>query len=1039
MTNSLDSSQLNFKFLDKISDSILIIEINGDVIFQNKVCLSNFGAISNFNSFFSLQNQFDAIDTSTDTNSWNIQNEDYNFEFNQYNENYFYIVINSTKKITEESTIHSIYYKIGNLTKTTKNLDDLLEKIHHLLIEEMHANNMTVCIDNKANNSLDFIYYYDEESGGRKKSYSREKAKGLTEYVLETQQAHLLYQENIIELKNNNIVEPIGEIPQIWIGVPMIYNDELIGVLSVKSHSSRKKFNFEDLEFLKFITIQISFGIERKAYEDKITDQTARLKSIFESGDHLIWSVNKQRKLTSFNENYALVIEKLHGVRPKIEDSKNKILLLSDGEFTELITNKYNLAFQGIPQQYETSFEEINGVTTWRQMFLSPIFSADGKINQISGIAHDVTYKKLNELAITESEKKFRHIFETLQDIYIRINGRDEIEIISPSILQITGFEPHELIGRNVREFFIPKHKGDLELLTRLMHDEKSIKNFELNLLTKTGELIPSIANLDAVLNNHNKTIGVQGTIRDIYELQTITEELKKAKQEAEHSLKVKENFLANMSHEIRTPMNGIVAMIDMLQTTKLNHNQKEYVSTIYESSHILMKILNDILDLSKLEAGKMDIRKEEVSIKDIIQKSFLLFSQRAKSKNIIFNFHVDPKIPKRVISDETRLIQILLNLTSNAIKFTQVKGEVSITAQIIEDFDNWISVKFEIKDSGIGIDKNEIQKLFQSFNQVDSSITKEYGGTGLGLSISQELCSLLGGKIEVDSKKGKGSNFHFTLNFAKTKESYQNDQLGIINPSEKRNLKNLKILVVDDNEVNRKVCSLLLNEEKAIVQLASNGSEALNLVHSTQFDIILMDIQMPVMDGVTALNHIKKISAAKKTKIIAVTAFSMEKDREHFIELGFNNYLAKPITRDTLIKSILDDPKEKSFFENDSIANEFLNLNQQKEILKIGGEALFLEVMNDFKNETDLLIIELKNAIRARDLTTIHQIAHQIKGSAGSVGLTNLYKICHKIEQEIKNLSNLEAYAIIEEVFKEYEVFEKWMKLQNHEKNINR
>ncbi len=1027
MAHTTESKLDNLKILEHISDAAFLFEKDGSVGFQNKASFSAFGQIDNFWNYFALDPKIHPeLQNFSQTNSVNLKHKlhfkEYNFNIQLNSNHSFFAIIQTEKTLTEDINLRHTYYQIGNLTKTTKNLEELLSKIHALLIDQMQAHNMTVCIDNQETNCLDFIYYFDEEFGGQKKSYSREKTIGLNEYILKTKTAHLLYAEDIIELKKKKILDPIGTIPKIWIGVPMIYNDHLIGVLSVKSHSNRKKFTQEDLEFLQFITIQISFGIERKIYEDRITDQSARLRSIFESGNQLIWSVNKKRQLTSFNENYAKVIEQLHGIRPEIEANKNKILLLSAGEFTELIKEKYNLAFEGISQQYETSFVETDGTTTWRQMFLSPIYSSDGKINQISGIAHDITDKKLNELAVSESEKKFRQIFETLQDIYIKFNGRDEIEIISPSVMQITGFEQDELIGKNVRDFFVPKNEGDLELLKNLLNKDKSVKNFELNLVTKSGELIPSIANLDAVLNNHNKTIGVQGVIRDIYELQTITEELKKAKIEAEHSLKVKENFLANMSHEIRTPMNGIVAMIDMIKETKLNRLQNEYINTVQESSHVLMKILNDILDLSKLEAGKMEFRKENVSVKEILQKAFLLFSQKAKSKKIIFNYYSDPKIPKYVISDETRLIQILLNLISNAIKFTDFGGEVSVTATLIEDFEHFSCIKFVISDTGIGIDETEIEKLFKSFNQADSSITKKYGGTGLGLSISKELCNLLGGDIEVRSIKGKGSSFFFTLNTPKFNLENENNLSNISYPIETRNLKKLKVLVVDDNDVNRKVCMLLLSQEKAEIHFATNGKEAIQQLESNKFDAVLMDIQMPIMDGVAALQEINNRNLRKKAKIIALTAYSMEEDKEKFLSMGFDSYLAKPITRDRLIQSILDLPKEQEPKET-----YIINKETKQNIVKIGGEALYLELLQDFNIETKELIQEIKIALGKRDWKSIHLHAHQIKGSAGSLGLDKLYNLAHTLEQETLKNNSAAIFSFVDDLLKEYENFVIW------------
>lgn len=1028
---------LPLEFIDQLSDLVVIIDREGKIVRQNKA-FSTIYLISSGESLVDLSLNSEHLENLIRSHTpgesaavhlmLELENRliDLSGHFSCLGKNQFLLVLSDkTREIYDQKT-RLVYSKIGDISRNSSNLPDLLSQIHQLLKKEIGANNLSVCLINQKNELLDFPYNVDEELHGQIAPYQRSIKKGLIEYVLKNQEALLLREADITKLVDQKKIVPLAGIPKIWLGVPLVYNDHTIGVIAVKSHSNRNKFDENDLDLLKFISLQISFVIEKQKYEDRLIAQSAILESIIESGEHLIWSVNRERTITSFNSSYGEMIYQIHGEYPT-HDRQSKILLLSDPKFEKFVSEKYDLAFKGESQHYETSFEDKDGKITWREMFLNPIYSNHGTIDEISGIAHDITRKKRIELELVENEQKFRNIFESLQDIYIKINHKDLIEIVSPSVEQVMGYTPAELIGQSVHDFFEEVKPKDLDRLQYLLENNKSAKNFGILLNKKNGRKVPGIINFTAITGRNNVLLGMEGVIRDISEIQQVTNELKLAKKEAEESLKIKESFLANMSHEIRTPMNGIVAMVDLLSETKLSRSQIDFVGTLRESSHILLNILNDILDLSKLEAGKMEVRKESISVVNILQKTYLLFSQKAKSKNIKFNFYSSPDIPGVLISDETRLIQILSNLVSNALKFTPEKGEVSLTASSINKKDS-SEIRFQVKDNGIGIKPENLKKLFRSFNQLDSSITKEYGGTGLGLSISNELCRILGGEIKVDSKYGRGSTFFFSISMEKVKASEQN-----IKKTEppKRNLKNLRILLVDDMEVNRKVASLLLEKQQALVQVASNGKEALSLANTGQFDVILMDVQMPVMDGITALYELKKLDRLQNTKIVAMTAYSMEKDRDKFLSLGFDNYLSKPVTAEKLIQSILDEPLD--FIERQKTANlhSIFDESQVQNIKDIGGNEMFIDLLYDFKHESDGMIEELENALKQHNKSQILDITHSIKGSSGSVGLKNISNASRFVEQSLQNNIQIDLRSSVEEVFKEYKTFVNWLKLQ--------
>lgn len=1028
---------LPLDFIDQLTDLVLIIDQEGRVIRQNQA----------FKTIYLVSARESILDLSVkpehlkklllsgqhhqDTPIHLLLKHDHRLldlrgHFSGLDQDRYLLVLSDKTRELYDQKTRLVYSKIGDISKNSSNLPDLLSKLHELLKKEIGANNLTVCLTNPNDQLLDFPYNVDEELSGQIAPYQRLRKKGLVEYVLKTNEALLLRETDILGLMGQNKVIPQMGIPKIWLGVPLVYDNSSIGVIAVKSHSNGNKFDENDLELLKFISLQISFVIEKQKYEDRLIAQSAILESIIESGEHLIWSVNRERMITSFNSSYGQVIHQIHGQYPNLQN-QSKILLLSDSKFEKFVSEKYELAFKGESQHYETSFEDKQGNVTWREMFLNPIYSNNGTIDEISGIAHDITQKKKIELELVQNEQKFRNIFESLQDIYIRINHKDLIEIVSPSVEQVMGYTPGELIGQSVHDFFEEVKPKDLDRLQYLLENNRSAKNFEILLCKKNGRKVPGIINFTAITGRNNVLLGMEGVIRDISEIQQVTNELKLAKKEAEESLRIKESFLANMSHEIRTPMNGIVAMVDLLSETKLSRSQTDFVGTLRESSHILLNILNDILDLSKLEAGKMEVRKESVSVVNVLQKTYLLFSQKAKSKNIRFNFYSSPEIPNQLVSDETRLIQILSNLVSNALKFTPEKGEVSLTAACTNT-KNGSDIHFQVKDNGIGIKPENLNKLFSSFDQLDSSITKEYGGTGLGLSISNELCKLLGGEIEVVSRYTKGSTFSFSIRMEKVKASEQKIKK---TDTLKRNLKNLRILLVDDIEVNRKVGCLLLEKQQASVQVASNGKEALSLANTGQFDAILMDIQMPVMDGITALHEMRKLSRLQNIKIIAMTAYSMEQDRDKFLHIGFDNYLAKPITGEKLVHAILDEPldfiERKENANHDSIFDE----SQIQNIKEIGGNEMLIDLLYDFKHESDGLIEELERALNQKNKSQILEITHSLKGSSGSVGLKNISNSTRLVEQSLKNNESIDLASSIEEIFKEYKTFVNWLKHQ--------
>ncbi|KAA3612535.1 MAG: response regulator [Calditrichaeota bacterium] len=489
------------------------------------------------------------------------------------------------------------------------------------------------------------------------------------------------------------------------------------------------------------------------------------------------------------------------------------------------------------------------------------------------------------------------YILDSLPNPAFILNQSRLIKRINKVGEEVFGYENEELENLFFSDLFIDEVICDFFLSE--LPGNVNLSGVEVELRNKKGDMIPFLLSGSA-LNIENETVFIC-VVQDISEIKRHHEKLYAAKLKADESNKAKSEFLANMSHEIRTPLNGVIGLNNLILDTELTEEQEEYSKSIRFSADSLLRLLNDILDLSKIEAGKIDFEVFGFSPVDLVQQVCSIFELQANEKGIVIKTEIDAGVADILFGDMARIRQIIVNLVGNAIKFTE-EGSITIGLLLHDEQDDKQTLKFSVRDTGIGISVTKQKHIFESFSQADASTTRKYGGTGLGLSICRKLVWLMKGEMNVFSREGHGSNFWFTIPF---KVNVENKQL--IEKTEKENSLNiisgLHILLVEDNLINQKVAKRLLTNNSFKVDVANNGQQAVDMFIEKKYDLILMDLQMPVMDGLTASRKIREFD--DDIPIIALTANAMKGDEEMCLEAGMNGYTTKPIKKNELFDII--------------------------------------------------------------------------------------------------------------------------------------
>ncbi len=643
------------------------------------------------------------------------------------------------------------------------------------------------------------------------------------------------------------------------------------------------------------------------------------------------------------------------------------------------------------------------------------------------------------------SSDNISNILESITDGFLAIDRNLNFKYVNPAAEKILNAKRNELIGRKLSDIF-----PETLALKFYKEFEKAMYESVKSVFT---EYYPPVDKWFE-MNVYPSSDGISIYFQDITGRKKAESELKSARDAAEKANRAKSDFLAMMSHEIRTPMNAIIGFADMLQETNLNARQLDYIKNIQTGSGILATLISDILDFSRIEAGRIDIETVEFNIFEIIDDVINISYAAAAEKGLRLIREYDYTLNYNVLSDPYRLRQILLNLVTNSIKFTE-KGDIKLAAKIISQSAEKIKIKFSVIDCGIGIASDKLELIFSPFVQADGTITRKYGGSGLGLAISNRLVMLLGGdKINVTSIEGEGSDFNFIIDFKKGSRCEERHSIESVSEPclVKQNSLCYRLLLVEDNPLNVKLIKSYCEKAGHYVDIAENGVTALDMLTAgSHYDIVLMDIQMPVMDGLETVRRIRK--SGLSVPVIAMTAAAMKSDREACEKAGMNAYISKPVKLKELSllmeKTIMEAGtaiySEARLKSDEDISSEHSNLIPLSifnyETLKDnmdGDMYLMTEIIKMFIEAWPLYLADIKNAVLAKDAERLRYCSHKLKGSALNASAAAIAAALYKLESIGKSGSVEKADTVLKTLDEKFKEYKKEIKRAGFDINIS-
>ncbi len=756
-------------------------------------------------------------------------------------------------------------------------------------------------------------------------------------------------------------------------------------------------------EVMEIIAARAGAEIERQQAEQALRDSEERWNFALEGAGEGVWDWNMLSGEMLLSSRYE---EMLGYGRGEIEQSIDAWARAVHPDDMPRVQANLRQYLEGQTPSYVVELRMRCKNDSWKWILCRGMVvkrDADGKPVRMIGTHSDITERILVQEKLLKLSKAVENSPASV--VITDLNGT--IEYVNPKFTKVTGYTAQEAIGQNPRilKSGTFSQKVYEKLWQTILAGE--VWQGEFHNKKKSGESYFEAATISPIRDDKGNIAYFVAVKEDITERKRTEQELKKSMAAAEAANSAKSEFLANMSHEIRTPMNAIIGFSHLCLQSRLEPEQQDYLEKVYRSANSLLGIINDILDFSKVEAGKMEVEKIPFRLDTVLRSAADIASVRAGEKGLALRFDKEPGIPLTLVGDPLRLGQVLNNLIGNAIKFTEA-GEVTVRIGVESQDSGHFVLGFTVRDTGIGMTTEQVGKLFQSFSQADTSTTRKYGGTGLGLAISRRFVELMGGTMWVESTPGEGSVFAFNLPFVSQHEELTVDT-GIPSVPALASLSGLRVLLVEDNELNRQLATKLLMRAGIEVSTANDGAEAVQAVQQQKFDAVLMDVQMPNMDGMEATRAIRKNPALAELPIIAMTANVMTGDRERCLAAGMSDYLSKPIHHNVLYAAIARWTKraaplvEPGIVAVRRVSGAFYGLDPDRAIAGMGGEDTYLTVLEKFIPNQRQAVQSIQDALAAGDPQAAERLAHTLKGIAATIGAAALSGFARQLEDAIR------------------------------------
>ncbi len=747
---------------------------------------------------------------------------------------------------------------------------------------------------------------------------------------------------------------------------------------------------------------------ERVHSDNKIKQSEERYKKMFEGAFDGVIRLNAQGHFLEWNSKMESMLG--YSDEELFEMSISNIIHPDDME--KSLRYQIKLLEDGFYSHYTGRFISKHGTIVHIEINSTATYEAgkfSGSIDNIRDISERVAIEK----AIIKSEEKYRGIIENLELGLLEVDANEVITKVYPSFNKLTGYSQEDLVGKNPTNFLLhPDSEKEMKKQTgRRVHGESSV--YEVQIRKKSGEYKWVIISGAPYYDDQGGYRGSLGVHLDISRQKKLESDLKKANKIAQASSKAKELFLANMSHEIRTPLNAVIGLSNLLKRTDLDNDQSEYAINIFNSSKNLLLLVNDILDMSKIDSGKIEMNSAEFNLRKTLGTIMSSATYLAEKKRLSLDLKIDETLDDLYLGDELKICQVLINLVNNAIKFT-ASGGVIIHIKHKTDEPDEHGIEIHVEDTGKGIAKEALGVIFEDFSQEDNTISKNYGGTGLGLSISKKLVNLLGGSLSVTSELGVGTTFYFNVTLQRVDRDNQpkdNTEKMIVDWGK------INILTVEDNPVNQFVIESTIKSWNGSTDIANNGKEAISMLSEQQYDVILMDMQMPVMDGIAATKFIRQ-EMKLDIPIIAFTANAMKKEMDRCLEVGMDDYIAKPFQEEALKSKILNlvlkgHGKEALLLHEENIKkteSEPFFTTQRLEDLSRGNKEFVERMLTIFCEDGE---IQMKQMHISTDPDEISALAHKIKPSIDYLSNEDMKQLVRKIEKKefIENSELLDSF----------------------------